>query len=179
MFLPGESQGRGAWWAAVYGVAQSRTRLKRLSSSKGNGGTQTNDRPSAVNTLSIMLEMLPERANIAIQSLSDVWSFVTPWTAVHQASLSFTISWSLLTLMSIELVMPSNPFILCPKSLFRFFYSCYGKTQTNFLPTQYYMKRVYLKGTGRVADTGVAAHFPPSRLRHSVFQMLKSTTMQA
>ena len=33
VFLPGESQGRGAWWASVYGVAQSRTRLKRLSSS--------------------------------------------------------------------------------------------------------------------------------------------------
>ena len=33
VFLPGESQGRGAWWAAVYGVAQSRTRLKRLGSS--------------------------------------------------------------------------------------------------------------------------------------------------
>ena len=33
VFLPGESQGRGAWWVAVYGVAQSRTRLKRLSSS--------------------------------------------------------------------------------------------------------------------------------------------------
>ena len=33
VFLPGESQGRGAWWAAVYGVAQSQTRLKRLSSS--------------------------------------------------------------------------------------------------------------------------------------------------
>ena len=33
VFLPGESQGREAWWAAVYGVAQSRTRLKRLSSS--------------------------------------------------------------------------------------------------------------------------------------------------
>ena len=33
VFLPGESQGRGAWWAAVYGVAQSRTRLKQLSSS--------------------------------------------------------------------------------------------------------------------------------------------------
>ena len=32
MFLPGESQRRGAWWAAVYGVAQSQTRLKRLSS---------------------------------------------------------------------------------------------------------------------------------------------------
>ena len=33
VFLPGESQGRGAWWAAVYGVAQSRTRLKWPSSS--------------------------------------------------------------------------------------------------------------------------------------------------
>ena len=42
LFLPGESQGRGAWWAAVYGVAQSRTRLKRFSSSSsyawGRGG---------------------------------------------------------------------------------------------------------------------------------------------
>ena len=34
VFLPGESQDGGAWWAAVYGVAQSRTRLKRLSSSR-------------------------------------------------------------------------------------------------------------------------------------------------
>ena len=33
VFLPGESQGGGAWWAAVYGVAQSQTRLKQLSSS--------------------------------------------------------------------------------------------------------------------------------------------------
>ena len=33
VFLPGESQGRGTWWAAISGVAQSRTRLKRLSSS--------------------------------------------------------------------------------------------------------------------------------------------------
>ena len=38
MFLPGEAQGRGAWWAAVYGVAQSRTRLKRLSSSSSKKG---------------------------------------------------------------------------------------------------------------------------------------------
>ena len=36
VFLPGESQGQGAWWAAVYGVAQSRTRLKRLSSSSSS-----------------------------------------------------------------------------------------------------------------------------------------------
>ena len=40
-------------------------------------------------------------------------TLVTPWTAAHQASLSFTISWSLFKLMSIELVMPSNYPILC------------------------------------------------------------------
>ena len=40
-------------------------------------------------------------------------SFVTPWTATHQAFLSFTISQSLLKLMFIESVMPSNNLILC------------------------------------------------------------------
>ena len=39
--------------------------------------------------------------------------FVSPWTAAHQASLSITNSWSLLKLMSIESVMPSNHLILC------------------------------------------------------------------
>ena len=38
---------------------------------------------------------------------------MTPWTAARQASLSFTVSWSLLKLMSIESVMPSNHLILC------------------------------------------------------------------
>ena len=46
---------------------------------------------------------------IVVQSLSCVRLFATPWTAVCQASLSFTISWSLLKLMSIESVMPSQP----------------------------------------------------------------------
>ena len=52
-------------------------------------------------------------------SIFVVWSlnrfrfFATPWTVAHQASLSFSISWSLLKLMSIELVMPSNRLILC------------------------------------------------------------------
>ena len=43
VFLPGESQSGGAWWAAVCGVAQSRTRLKRLSSSSSSlkSGSQT------------------------------------------------------------------------------------------------------------------------------------------
>ena len=51
----------------------------------------------------------------AVRSLSHGWLFATPWTAAHQASPSFTVSWSLLKLMSSELVMPSNHLILsCP-----------------------------------------------------------------
>ena len=49
----------------------------------------------------------------SVQSLSRVWLFVTPWTAARQASLSITNSQSLLKLMSIELMMPSNHLILC------------------------------------------------------------------
>ena len=51
--------------------------------------------------------------NIAIQSLSHVQLFATPRTAACQASLSLTISQSLLKLMSIESVMLSNHFISC------------------------------------------------------------------
>ena len=50
---------------------------------------------------------------IVIQSLSQVWLFVIPWSAAHQPSLSFTISRSLLKLLCIESVMPSNHLILC------------------------------------------------------------------
>ena len=46
-------------------------------------------------------------------SLSHVWLFVTPWTAACQASLSFTIFQSLLKLISIESMMPSNHLVLC------------------------------------------------------------------
>ena len=50
---------------------------------------------------------------LVVQLFSRVWLFVTPWTAARQASLSLTLSWSLLKLMSIESVMPSNHLILC------------------------------------------------------------------
>ena len=52
--------------------------------------------------------------NHIVQSLSHVWLFATPWTAALQASLSITISWNVLGLMSTESVMPSNHLILCP-----------------------------------------------------------------
>ena len=49
---------------------------------------------------------------VVVQLLSCVLLFATPWTAAHQTSLSYTISWSLLKLMSIESVMPSNHLML-------------------------------------------------------------------
>ena len=49
----------------------------------------------------------------SVQVLSHIQLFATPWTAACQASLSITNSRSLLKLISIELVMPSNHFILC------------------------------------------------------------------
>ena len=55
---------------------------------------------------------------VVVESLSHVQLFATPWTAAHQASLSFTSSQSLLILISIESVMPSNHLILCHPLLF-------------------------------------------------------------
>ena len=54
----------------------------------------------------------------SVQLLSCVWLFVTPWTAARQASLSFTVSWSLLRLTSTESMMPSNQLVLCRPLLF-------------------------------------------------------------
>ena len=59
----------------------------------------------------------------SVHSLSHVWFFATPWTATHHAFLSITNSRSLLKLMPIESVMPSNHLILChslllPASIF-------------------------------------------------------------
>ena len=50
---------------------------------------------------------------VKVQSFSRVQLFATPWTVAQQASLSITSFWSLLKLMSIESVMPSNHLILC------------------------------------------------------------------
>jgi len=53
------------------------------------------------------------RVTVVVQSLSHVQLFATSWTAARQGSLSFTNSWSLLKLLSIESVMPSNHLVLC------------------------------------------------------------------
>ena len=66
----------GAWSAAVYGVTQSQTRLKWLSSSSSS-------------------RVLLYTIITVVQSASYVWLFATPWTTVCQASLFCTISWCL------------------------------------------------------------------------------------
>ena len=60
---------------------------------------------------------------LVVQSLSCVWLFVISWSAARQASLSFSVFWNLLRLLSVELVMPSNrlifrrPLLLLPSSV--------------------------------------------------------------
>jgi len=76
VFLPEESQGRGAWWAAVYGVTQSRTRLKWLSSIS----------VCIYNELVISLFYIC--FVVVVQSLSHGRLFMTTWTIICQASLS-------------------------------------------------------------------------------------------
>ena len=78
----------------------------------------------------------------SVQSLSCVQLFVTPWTATHQASLSITNSWSLLKLMSIASVMPSNHLSLCnpfllPPSIFPSI-RIFSKESTLFIRWQKY-----------------------------------------
>ena len=55
----------------------------------------------------------------SVQALSRIWLFEIPWTAAQQASLSITNSRSLLKLMSMESVTPSNHLILCCPLLLR------------------------------------------------------------
>ena len=56
--------------------------------------------------------------HVVVQSFSRIRLFATPWTVARQASLSFTVSRSLLTLMSVESVMLSNHLVLCCPLLF-------------------------------------------------------------
>ena len=127
----------GAWWAAVYGVAQSRARQRRLSSRSGIEDVLTeslrkvqekrfvlhtpqegrpiketsfyeNFRNHLCGLLSTLGPCHILNVLIVVQLLSSVWLFATPWAVARQAPLSSTISWSLFKFIPIELVMPSN-----------------------------------------------------------------------
>ena len=84
-----------------------------------------------------------------VQSLRHVRLFVTPWTAAHQAFLSFTISWSLLKLMSTESMMPSNHLILLPTfppAINNWYNSCTGR--------RVYLLRASLQPGGQALGLG-------------------------
>ena len=126
VFLPGESQGRQSLVAAICGAAQSRTRLNWLSSSSSSssrelfltsvfacGWGKYFFNIFLVSFVSLVRLRLTQ-GSVQFSSVAQSFRlFATPWTAAHQASLSITNSQSLLKLMSIELVMPSNHLVLC------------------------------------------------------------------
>ena len=111
VFLPEESNGQRS--LAGYSVTWVQTRLTRLSMHAPCATVQSWLRE----LLRLCIHHLPTMTNSSTscvaQSFSCVWFFVTPWTAAHQAFLSFTTSRSLLKLMYTESVMPSYHLILC------------------------------------------------------------------
>ena len=89
----------------------------------GAGGQRASAPPGSLGLTAATPLILPALLLSSVQSLSRVWLSVTLWTAARQAFLSITSSRSLLKLMSVELVMPTNSLILCgplllPPSIF-------------------------------------------------------------
>ena len=102
--------------SAVHGISQWGI-LKRVAISSSRGSSQSRGLSSHWQlffTTKSAGKLKYYIVFLVVQSLSHVWLFVTPWTEAHQASLSFTISWSLLKLLSIEFMMPSNHLTLSP-----------------------------------------------------------------
>ena len=98
--------------SSVHGIFQTRIlEWVAISYSKGSSWPKDQTHVSWVSCLAGRFFTTVPPA--VVQSLSRVWLFATPWAAARQASLSFIISQSLLKLMFIESVMPSNHLILC------------------------------------------------------------------
>ena len=107
---------REVWHVAVHGVTKSWTRLSDWTELNISDEQRSKNLQQNTSKLSLYFYY-------SVQLLSRVRLFATPWTAAFQASLSITNSQSLLKLMSIESVMPSNHLILChplllPPSIF-------------------------------------------------------------
>ena len=110
------------WWRALKLQVSGALLMLLLSSSlptlEGLGFQLCSPWRERYNTLAVFVEGIiakqsKENLFVVVQLFSCVWLFATPWIAAHQASLSITNSQSLLNLMSIESVMPSNHLSLC------------------------------------------------------------------
>ena len=118
---------------------------------------------------------------LTVQSLSHVQLFATPWTAARQASLSITNSWSLLKLMSIESVMPSNHLIFCrplllPPSIFPHEpHEQYEKANT--LCSQFRGRwRVERGGVSSILGQGTWSHMPQLKAYMPQLKILHAAT---
>ena len=95
---------------------------------------------------------------VVFQLLSHVWLSVTPRTVAHQASLSFTISWNLLKLMSIKSVMLCNHLILC-RLLSTLFSSC---LQSFPASGSFPVSHLFASGTQSIGASASASVLPMS-----------------
>ena len=107
-------------------------------------------------------ELLPYFSSV--QSFSHVQLFATPWIAACQASLSITNSWSLLKLMSIESVMPSNHLILChPLLLLPSIFSNESNESGSFQMSQFFTsgsQSIRVSASASVLPMNIQGWFP-------------------
>ena len=121
------------------------------------------------------------RVPVVVQSLSRVWLFATPWTAAWQVSLSFTISWSLLKLMSVESMMPSNYLIFCCPLLLSSMFPASRSFQMSELFTSGGQS---IGASGSVLPMNIQGWFPLgltgviSLLSKRLFRVFSSTTVK-
>ena len=100
------------------------------------------------------------KSSQSVQSLGLVWFFATPWVVSHQASLSIINFWSLLKLMSSEVVMPSYHLILCCPLL--------------LLPSLFPNIRVFSKWVSSLHHVSKVLEF---QLQHQSFQCAPRTDL--
>ena len=119
----------------------------------------------------------------SVSQFSRVWLFVTPWTATLQASLSITNSQSLLKLMCIELVMPSNHLILCRPLFCLQSFSAWG----SFLVSQFFTsggQSIGVSASASVLPVNIQDWFPLggtgwiSLQSKGLFRVFSNTTVQ-
>ena len=129
----------GSWWwtrkpGLLHSVGWQRVEHNKVTELNWNSKILVTVISHYYNRQSLIREGQQDKFQFSsVQSLSRVWLFVTLWTVAHQVSLSITDSCSLLKLMSIESVIPSNHFILCHPLL--------------FLPSAFHSIRVFSNGS--------------------------------
>ena len=101
--------------SSVHGILQARI-LEWVSISFSRGSFPPRDWTQVSCIAGRFFTVWTTRKVLVVLLLSRVWLFASPWTAARHASLSITNSWSLLKLMSVESVMPSNYLIFIPFS---------------------------------------------------------------